>query len=121
MKSMTRSIEWRAVLALGLVCALIGAGSSAAAQTQTGALGKRSDQSGAGPGWPETLSPEDFVAQVDNPWFPLTRKRVRYKGFKEGTKMIDVFRVTAQDQDDPRRQDDRGPRRRPESTAGPRR
>ena len=52
-------------------------------------------KSGAGPGWPATLSPSDFVARVDNPWFPLKPgSKYRYKGIKEGTRMIDVVKVT---------------------------
>src|SRR4249919_3038 len=96
MKSMTRSIGWRAFLALGLVCTLIGAASTAAARTQVGAPATDPIKSGAGPGWPTTMSPNDFVAQVDNPWFPLRPgSEYRYTGLKDRTKMVDVVSVTA--------------------------
>jgi hypothetical protein len=95
-ESMTRSIGCTAVLTLGLICALIGAGSSAVAQTEAGALAAGPIKSGAGPGWPTTLSPNDFVARVDNPWFPLRPgSEYRYTGLKDRTKMVDVVRVTA--------------------------
>jgi hypothetical protein len=43
------------------------------------------------------LNPSDFVAQVDNPWFPLKPgSRYRYRGAKDQQKMIDVVRITNQ-------------------------
>jgi hypothetical protein len=52
-------------------------------------------ESGAGPGWPATLSPDDFVARVDNPWFPLQPgSEYRYRGVKDRVKMVDVVKVT---------------------------
>jgi hypothetical protein len=51
--------------------------------------------SGAGPGWPARLSPGDFVAHVDNPWFPLRPgSEYRYRGVKDRVKMVDVVKVT---------------------------
>jgi hypothetical protein len=51
--------------------------------------------SGAGPGWPATLSPNDFVARVTNPWFPLRPgTEWHYRGVREETKTVDVVRVT---------------------------
>jgi hypothetical protein len=51
-------------------------------------------KSGAGPGWPRTLHPSDFVSQVDNPWFPLKPGSTwRYRGFKEGKHTIDKVHV----------------------------
>ena len=48
--------------------------------------GAKPIKSGAGPGWPQTLHPSDFVARVDNPWFPLKPgSRWRYRGVNEGT------------------------------------
>ena len=35
------------------------------------AKAEKTIKSGAGPGWPKTLHPSDFVGRVDNPWFPL--------------------------------------------------
>ena len=47
---------------------------AAAVAVQAGAApsnAQKTIRSGAGPGWPKTLHPSDFVARVDNPWFPL--------------------------------------------------
>ena len=88
-------IRGRLGLAIGVMSALIAvafagvAGASSAAQTP-GPI-----KSGAGPGWPKTLSPSDFVSRVDNPYFPLKPgSKYRYKGNKEGTRMTDALRVT---------------------------
>jgi len=52
-------------------------------------------ESGAGPGWPRTVSRNDFVPRVTNPWFPLEPGSVwRYAGFKEGIRQDDTVRVT---------------------------
>jgi hypothetical protein len=52
-------------------------------------------KSGAGPGWPQTLHPSDFVAHVDNRWYPLKPgSRYRYRGVKEGVHMVDKLHVT---------------------------
>jgi hypothetical protein len=89
------SIRTRATLALGIFCALIGGASAAAATTPAGPQTPGPIKSGAGPGWPATLSPSDFVARVDNPWFPLRPgSEYRYTGVKEGVKMVDRVRVT---------------------------
>jgi hypothetical protein len=84
------------MLALGLASALIAVGSASAAGTNPGGAQNAGPiKSGAGPGWPATLSPSDFVARVDNRWFPLKPgSRYRYKGTKDGTPMIDVLKVT---------------------------
>ena len=51
--------------------------------------------SGAGSGWPATLSPSDFVPQVNNPWFPLKPGSVwHYKGLKEGMRTTDTVTAT---------------------------
>jgi hypothetical protein len=96
MNRKSHSIRTRAMLTLGVASALIAVGSaSAAGSAPAGAQRAGPIKSGAGPGWPATLSPSDFVARVDNPWFPLKPgSRYRYKGNKEGTRMIDVLRVT---------------------------
>jgi hypothetical protein len=90
------SIRGTAILALGLASALIGGGSAIAAATAPAGLQTLGPiKSGAGPGWPATLSPSDFVARVDNPWFPLKPgSKYRYRGNKEGTRMTDVVKVT---------------------------
>ena len=52
-------------------------------------------KSGAGPGWPKTLHPSDFVRHVTNPWFPLKPGSVyRYRGLKDRQHTIDVMRPT---------------------------
>jgi hypothetical protein len=87
-----RSFRGSVILALGVASALIGGGSATApASPQTpGPI-----ESGAGPGWPATLSPSDFVARVDNPWFPLKPgSKYRYAGLKEHTKTVDIVKVT---------------------------
>jgi hypothetical protein len=53
-------------------------------------------RSGAGPGWPATLSPADFARGVENPWFPLRPGDTwHYRGVKDGVRMADTVRVTA--------------------------
>jgi hypothetical protein len=85
----------RAILALGAAWALIGGGPAAIATNQAGPPMHGPIVSGAGPGWPATLSPSDFVARVDNPWFPLQPgSEYRYTGSKERTKTVDVVKVT---------------------------
>jgi hypothetical protein len=90
------SIRGRAILALAIASALIGGGSATAAlTTSAGSQTPGPIKSGAGPGWPATLSPSDFVRHVDNPWFPLKPgSKWHYKGAKGHTKMVDHMRVT---------------------------
>jgi hypothetical protein len=91
MKSIDRLLARKVILALAVGSALIGGG--AVAVTGTAATG--TIPSGAGPGWPATISPGDFVPQVTNPWFPLKPGSVwRYKGLKEGTKTTDTVTAT---------------------------
>jgi hypothetical protein len=81
---------------------IVGAISAAIAVALTGVAGAASAgqtpgpiKSGAGPGWPATLSPSDFVRHVDNPYFPLKPgSKWRYKGNKDGTRMTDRLRAT---------------------------
>jgi hypothetical protein len=43
------------------------------------------------------IRPEDFVAKVDNPWFPLAPgTKLTYKGIKDGKPTIDKVEVTHQ-------------------------
>jgi hypothetical protein len=89
------SIRTSAILALGVSCALIGGASAVAATTQAGPQTPAPIKSGAGPGWPATLSPSDFVVRVDNPWFPLQPgSEYHYTGLKGHTKTVDVVKVT---------------------------
>jgi len=83
------------ILAVGMALALIGGGSAVAASTQAASQKPGPIKSGAGPGWPSTLKPRDFVARVDNSWFQLLPgSEWRYKGSKGNTKTIDVVSVT---------------------------
>jgi hypothetical protein len=92
----SHSTRARAILALGVFCALIGGVSAAAAATQAGPEAAGPIKSGAGPGWPATLDPSDFTAGVENPWFPLQPgSEYRYTGLKDQVKMVDVVKVTA--------------------------
>jgi hypothetical protein len=91
--SKKNSTRARAILTLGVAFALFGGASAAA--TQAGPQTPGPIKSGAGPGWPATLSPSDFVAHVDNPWFPLNPgSEYRYTGLKDQTKTVDVVKVT---------------------------
>lgn len=95
MNPKSRSTRARAILTLGVALALFGEASAAA--TQAGPQTPDPVQSGAGPGWPSTLSPGDFVPQVTNPWFPLKPGSVwHYKGLKEGVKTTDTVTATNQ-------------------------
>jgi hypothetical protein len=90
------SIRAKGALALGILSALVGGAPAAVAATPGGPQSPGPIVSGAGPGWPATLTPSDFATKVENPWFPLVPGSVyRYRGVKEGVKMIDVVKVTA--------------------------
>ena len=48
-----------------------------------------------GSGAPTTIDPANFVAIVDNAWFPLTPgTKLTYTGTKDGEKAVDVFEIT---------------------------
>jgi hypothetical protein len=96
MNRKSHSIRTRAMLTLGVASALIAVGSaSAAGSAPAGAQKSGPIKSGAGPGWPATLSPSDFVARVDNPWFPLKPgSKYHYTGLKDRTKTTDDVKVT---------------------------
>ena len=84
MNPINRLLARKAILALAVSGALIGSGgvaaSSAAGGPATGAI-----KAGAGPGWPATITPSDFVPHVTNPWFPLKPGSVwHYKGSRKG-------------------------------------
>lgn len=93
MKPITRLLNAKVTLALVLACAM-----TAGAAAASGAVGPRTSNafpSGAGPGWPKTLRPNDFVREVTNPWFPLKPGSVwHYKGLKEGVRTTDVVAAT---------------------------
>jgi hypothetical protein len=81
-------------LALAVACALIG-GAAATSPTLAVTPAAGPIMSGAGPGWPATLSPSDFAPRVTNPWFPLQPgSEWRYTGLKDKTKTVDVVTAT---------------------------
>ena len=93
MRVKTQSIRGRALALAGgaalAAAALVGGQAGAAAK------GSTTIQSGAGPGWPKTLQPSDFVARVDNPLFPLIPgSRWHYRGVDDGGPFTDNMRVT---------------------------
>src|SRR4029079_14269297 len=96
MATKTYSVRARVGLALGvgmtvIATALVMGGPAGAAATHSAATIK----SGAGPGWPKTLQPNDFVRHVSNRYFPLKPGSTwHYRGVKEGTPMIDNTRAT---------------------------
>lgn len=95
MSAKNHAVRTSAILALGVLCALAGGASAVAAITRAGPQTPAPIKSGAGPGWPAMLSPSDFVARVDNPWFPLQPgSEYRYTGVKDHAKTVDVVRVT---------------------------
>ena len=88
------SIRRRVGLAVGGLSALIAVAvvgvAGVASAGQPGPI-----KSGAGPGWPATLSPSDFVSRVDNPYFPLKPgSEWHYKGNKDGTRTTDDLKAT---------------------------
>src|SRR5690349_20409490 len=51
--------------------------------------------SGAGPNGPAQVSPADFAATVDNPYYPLKPGTTyRYRGVKDGRPTLDVYAVS---------------------------
>jgi hypothetical protein len=85
-----RAIQVPTVLAIAVVIVSVTAATAHDPPLAPGPI-----RSGAGPGWPATLSPSDFVARVDNPWFPLQPgSEYRYRGVKDRTKTVDVAKVT---------------------------
>ena len=80
---------------LGFALAIAVSAVLASAATASGARPAGTIESGAGPGWPRTVSPNDFVPRVTNPWFPLEPGSVwHYAGFKQGIRQDDTVRVT---------------------------
>jgi len=93
MKMKRRILVSKALLGLAVWCALAGATSAAAADS--GARASGTIESGAGPGWPATISPNEFVPRVTNPWFPLKPGSVwHYRGIKDGVRMTDTVTAT---------------------------
>jgi hypothetical protein len=93
MKSINCLFKGNTILALAVCGSLIGGAAVASSSAKPTAVS--SIPSGAGPGWPVTISPSDFVREVTNPWFPLKPGSVwRYKGLKEGMKTTDIVTAT---------------------------
>ena len=117
-KTKRAPIRSRPALALAGAAALAAAAVGGAGQVGAAPApqGSQTIKSGAGPGWPKTLHPNDFVARVDNPWFPLQPgSRWHYRGVDADGRFSDVMHVDAPDQEDRGRAGDRGPRRGPEA------
>ncbi|HYX78615.1 MAG TPA: hypothetical protein VE727_04570 [Solirubrobacterales bacterium] len=86
-------VRSRPALALAGAAAVLTAAIGAAGPA--GAAGSTTIRSGAGPGWPKTLHPSDFVRRVDNPWFPLKPgSKWRYRGREGHSRFRDKMRVT---------------------------
>ena len=80
----------KTVLLLTVAALAIGCGTAAARHATATSPGHRAK---AGP--PALPPGSDFVARIDNPWFPLKPGTVlTYKGEDEGTPARDVLRVT---------------------------
>ena len=91
------SVRARVGLGLGVGMTVIAAALVGGAPPGAAAAGHSAApiKSGAGPGWPKTLRPSDFVRHVSNPFFPLKPGDTwHYRGVKEGTPMIDNMRAT---------------------------
>src|SRR3954453_18222325 len=97
-KANTTPIRRRPALALiatAAALAAIIAGGAAQSGAAPAAKGQRTIKSGAGPGWPKTLHPSDFVRRVDNPWFPLKPgSKWFYRGVDSDGRFRDNMRVT---------------------------
>jgi hypothetical protein len=84
----------RRALAVGGATLLVAAAVGSAAQAG-GSQGSQTIKSGAGPGWPKTLQPSDFVRRVDNPWLPFVPgNKWRYRGVDTSGRFHDNERVT---------------------------
>ena len=97
MRTNTTPIRIRPALALaaGLaVLAVAAVGIAAQAGAAPASKGERTIKSGAGPGWPKTLHPSDFVRRVDNPSFPLKPgSKWFYRGADTGGHFSDKMHV----------------------------
>jgi hypothetical protein len=91
-EAVTPSRPTRALATTGafVALALLGSGGAIAASQ-----GSKTIKSGAGPGWPKILHPNDFVRRVDNPWSPLKPgSKWHYRGVDEDGHFTDNMRVT---------------------------
>jgi hypothetical protein len=82
------------VVAIAAAIAAAVAGVAGQAGAAPASKAPKTIRSGAGPGWPKTLHPSDFVRRVDNPWFPLAPgSRWFYRGIEGKTHTSDKVRV----------------------------
>ena len=91
------SVRARVGLGLGVGMTVIAAALVGGAPPGAAAAGHSaaSIKSGAGPGWPKTLRPSDFVRHVSNPFFPLKPGTTFfYKGTKDGVPTSNKTYVT---------------------------
>jgi hypothetical protein len=91
------SIRVRPAPALASVAAVLAAALLAVGPTGAAPASHASQtiRSGAGPGWPQTLHPSDFVVRVDNPLFPLKPgSRWHYRGVEGHAPFTDNMHVT---------------------------
>ena len=94
-ESINRTLRRKAIVALAVSGALIGSGAAVGSSAAGGAPASGTILSGAGPGWPATISPSEFVGEVTNPWFPLKPGSVwHYEGLKEGKRTTDTVTST---------------------------
>ena len=82
------------LLALSMLLAA-GCGSGGSASESSSKASGTQIVSGAGPNGPAQVSPNDFSATVDNPYYPLKPGTTyRYRGVKDGKPTIDVYAVS---------------------------
>jgi hypothetical protein len=94
-KTSRNPIRTRLALALAaaaaVAVAVVAIGQAGAASAPSGS---QTIKSGAGPGWPKTLQPSDFVGRVDNPFFPLKPGSTwRYRGRDDHGRFADRMHV----------------------------
>jgi len=90
----TRRLFLAALLALSTALAA-GCGSGGSGNGSTTQASGTMIVSGAGPNGPAQVSPSDFSATVDNPYYPLhPGTTYRYRGVKDGRPTLDVYAVS---------------------------
>ena len=90
-------IRSRRALVLAGAAALVAAALGGVGQVgaSPASQGSRTIKSGAGPGWPKRLHPGDFVARVDNRWFPLKPgSKWHYRGVDADGRFTDNTHAT---------------------------
>ena len=91
------SIRSRLALALAVMATAVAVAVVAIGQAGAAPSAPKSNEaikSGAGPGWPKILHPSDFVARVDNAYFPLKPGSTwRYRGRDDHGRFADRMHV----------------------------